>query len=363
MKRVIILTASFGEGHNSAARAIRDAIDARPDTSCQVADLYALSIPKANVAIQRLYSLAINQFPRIWQGVFLALDHPGLMESMLWTGAPMQKALERVIAEFRPDAIISTYPLYAYLFRKLQRGRLGLQIPFYTVITDSIGINSAWYRCRSDGYFLADQETAELLVSRGLPPGILHPLGFPVGREYSEYSASEVPAPPPWKLLFMPSTRRIRTVDQIRALLELPDIELTVLTGKHKQTFEAIEASGLADGSRCRLVGWTDAMPQLLAEHHVFIGKAGGAIVQEAIASHCPFVVSHLVPGQEEGNIALIERLDVGARAYESTDQLLTVIRAMMAKDASQWNRWKSSLARHSKPGAADRIAARVLEG
>jgi processive 1,2-diacylglycerol beta-glucosyltransferase len=161
----------------------------------------------------------------------------------------------------------------------------------------------------------------------------------------------------------MPSTRRTHTVDQIRALLALPDIALTVIAGKHQRIFDAVEASGLADGKRCHLVGWTDAMPQLLREHHVFIGKAGGAIVQEALASHCPFVVSHLVPGQEEGNIALIERLDVGARAYESTHQLTGVIRAMMADDASQWRCWKSNLAQHSNPGAADRIAARVLEG
>lgn len=361
MKRVLILTASFGEGHNSAARAILDTLDTRDGTISQIADLYALSIPTANTAIQGLYSLAINHFPRIWQGVFVLLDRPGLMESMLWTGAPMAKAMEQAISDFRPNIIISTYPLYAYLFRKLQRSRLGLHIPFYTVITDSVGVNSAWHRCLSDGFLLADQETADLLTSRGLPKEILHPLGFPVARAYSKLSADVIPAPPPWKLLFMPSTQISRTLDQIRALLTLPQVKLTVLAGKHMRIFDAVSAAGLADDSRCQLVGWTDAMPQLLAGHHVFIGKAGGAIVQEALAAQCPFIVSHLVPGQEEGNISLIERLEVGTRAYQSTEQLTSAVTTMMANHGEQWNKWKENLSTKCNPGASDRIADFIL--
>jgi processive 1,2-diacylglycerol beta-glucosyltransferase len=361
MKRILILTASFGEGHNSAARAVKDALDAREGVTTLIADLYALSIPKSNIAIQHLYTLAINHFPRIWQGVFVALDRPGLMESMLWTGAPMAKAMDRTIAEFRPDAIISTYPLYPYLYRKLQRSRLGLKAPFYTVVTDSVGVNSAWHRCLSDGFFLADQETADLLAERGVPKDILHPLGFPVAKGYAAAAALQIPLPPPWKLLFMPSTQLNRTLDQIRSLLTIPDVKLTVLAGKHIRIFDAVNASGLMDGERCQLVGWTDAMPRLVSEHHVFIGKAGGAIVQEALTAQCPFIVSHLVPGQEEGNIALIERLDVGVRAYESTGQLLSAVENMMANHGKQWSGWKANLAAQSNPGASDRIANLVL--
>jgi len=361
MKRILILTASFGEGHNSAARAIRDAIDARDGVTSEIADLYALSIPKANVAIQHLYTIAINHFPRIWQGIFVALDRPGLMESTLWTGAPMERTLGRKITEFRPDAIISTYPLYAYLYRKLQRSRLGLKAPFYTVITDSVGVNSAWHRCLSDGFCVADQETADLLAGRGVSPEILHPLGFPVAKAYADFARSQIPTPPPWKLLFMPSTQLNRTLDQIRSLLTIPDVQLTVLAGKHIRIFDGVNASGLVDGERCRLVGWSDAMPRLISEHHVFIGKAGGAIVQEALAAQCPFIVSHLVPGQEEGNIALIERLGIGARAYESTGQLLSTVETMIANDRKQWSDWKANLAIKSNPGASDRIANLVL--
>jgi processive 1,2-diacylglycerol beta-glucosyltransferase len=223
-------------------------------------------------------------------------------------------------------------------------------------------VNSAWYRCRSDAFVVSDEETQNLLASRGVPAGIVHSLGFPVSRYFATPDRGEAPAGPPWKLLFMPSTKLDLTLRQIHALAEVPDIELTVVTGRHERVFDAISAAGLADGKKCRLIGWTDAMPRLLCGHHAFIGKAGGAIVQEALAARCPFFVSHLVPGQEEGNIALLERLGVGTPAFGKPGCLAAAVAAAFAGDAKIWREWKVNLARVSKSDAADRIARFVLD-
>jgi processive 1,2-diacylglycerol beta-glucosyltransferase len=233
-------------------------------------------------------------------------------------------------------------------------------MPIVTVITDSIGVNSAWHRCLSDAFIAADDETAQLLVRRGVPAEIIHPLGFPVSGEFAR-AASPPKDGPPWQLLFMPSTQLNLTLRQIHALVELPDVEITVLAGRHARMFDAVNDSGLVDGEKCRLIGWTDAMPRLLREHHAFIGKAGGAIVQEAIAAQCPFFVSHLVPGQEEGNIALLERLNVGTPALGKPQRLADAVRNAFADRAQQWRKWKANLARVSKSDAAERIARFVL--
>jgi hypothetical protein len=68
-------------------------------------------------------------------------------------------------------------------------------------------------------------------------------------------------------------------------------------------------------GERARIYGWTNQMPRRLMSHHLVIGKAGGAMVQEAIAARCPMIVNQVIPGQEEGNAELIETLDIGAVA------------------------------------------------
>lgn len=362
MKRVLVLTASFGEGHNTAARSIREALEATGEAEVRVGDLYADAVPLVNSTVKVGYSFAINRAPWAWNLIFLGLDRPGWMEKTMWATGPLRKELEAAIDDFHPDAIVSTYPLYAYLYRRIQKHRLGLHTPVFTVVTDSVGVNSAWYRCLSDAFIVADRETEQILVGGGVPQRIVHALGFPVARYFATATPLREDAPPPWKLLFMPSTQTALALRQIRALLELPDVELTVLAGRHARIFEAVSKSGLADGKRCHLVGWTDNMPRLLCEHHAFIGKAGGAIVQEAVAARCPFLVSHLVPGQEEGNIALIERLGVGAQALGKPGQLATVVKEAFADGARVWRGWKERLLQVGVVDAGGRIARFVLD-
>ncbi len=362
MKRVLLLTAGFGEGHNSAARAVGESLVATGEAEVHTADLYATGMPGVNRSVKFGYSVAINRTPWLWRLIFSFLDHPHWMEATLWTAGKLQRELDAEITAFRPDVIISTYPLYAYLFRRIQRTRLGTSMPFITIVTDSVGVNSAWYRCRSDAFVVADPETAELLTNDGVPAESVHALGFPVSRVFATLPALPADSVAPWRILFMPSTQQALTVRRIRAMLELPDVELTVLAGRHDGVLEAVRESGFADGPRCHLIGWTDTMPELLCTHHLFVGKAGGAIVQEAIAAQCPFLVSHLVPGQEEGNIALIERLGIGARALGGADVLADAVAAAFANDAHQWRDWKANLARAHQPGAGDRVARFALD-
>jgi processive 1,2-diacylglycerol beta-glucosyltransferase len=357
MKRVLVLTASFGEGHNTAARSIREALEAMGDVEVRVGDLYADAIPLVNSTVKFSYSFAINRLPWLWKVIFLGLDKPGWMESTMWATGPLRNELDEAISDFRPDVIISTYPLYAYLFRDIQKRRLGVRMPIITVITDSIGVNSAWHRCLSDAFVVADAETEQLLVSRGVPPQLIHPFGFPVAGYFNGECERLATSGPPWKLLFMPSTQLNLTLRQIRALVEVPDVQITVVAGKNVRIFDAVNASGLVDGERCKLIGWTNDMPKLLCEHHAFIGKAGGAIVQEAIAARSPFFVSHLVPGQEEGNIALIERLGVGMQALGGPSQLAAAVSEAFAENGRIWHAWKDRLARVGRPDAAERIA------
>jgi processive 1,2-diacylglycerol beta-glucosyltransferase len=116
------------------------------------------------------------------------------------------------------------------------------------------------------------------------------------------------------------------------------------------------------DGVRTHLVGWTDRIPELLCSHHLYVGKAGGAIVHEAMAARCPVLVSHVVPGQEEGNIEMLERHDIGRLAAHYPSALASSVEEVFSSEAATWKRWKHNLARLAKPSASRDIASAVLE-
>lgn len=362
MPRILILTASFGEGHNTAARCISEALREHPGAEVRTADVYLETVPRFTKVLQAGYGLAINKYPAVWSAIFDFLDKPGRLESTLPFAGNLRKSLARIIGESAPDVIVSTYPLYAYLIRELRgRGHAPSEAPLFTIVTDSTAINSSWYRAGSECFVVADEETAAVLRRGGVEERLLRVLGFPVAPRLASLRPLEPLVHGARRLLYFPSSRVTHTLGVIRELRNLPSTEITVVTGRLKALHEAIEASGIADGVRTHLIGWTDKVPELLCSHHLYIGKAGGAIVHEALAARCPVLVSHVVPGQEEGNIELLERHDAGRLAAHYPGAIASSVEEIFSNDAATWKRWKRNLAALSKPGASRDIAAAVL--
>lgn len=362
MPKILILTASMGEGHNTAARNIRDALLAEHGSQVEVlvADPYTRTNPVINKLIQRGYATAINRYPHAWKVVFELLSRPGLVEGMGPMFAELTSAVKGLIDEFEPDLIASTYPVFSFLMAKIRKRDTSITTPFYTVITDSTMINSAWYRCPSDGAIVADGPSAEALLSDGVRADKVHILGFPVGMAFENLATMCPPKNNHWKILFFPGGRVGHSIKLLELLAEQKNIEVTVVTGRREGIFRQMEAAGLP--RRGKLIGWTDDMPGLMTSHHVFIGKAGGATVQEAIAAQIPFLVSHVVPGQEEGNIALIEQTGIGALAVGAPRRIRDIILGLQANDAALWRAWRSNLAALKKPSAARAIARFLME-
>ncbi len=361
MPRVLILTASMGEGHNTAARNIGEAIRAETNGAAEVlvADPYTRTNPIVNRLVQKGYATAINRYPRTWKLVFELLSKRGVVEGMGPLLAELHTAVRELVAEFRPDIIASTYPVFSYLITKIRRRDPSVTVPFFTVITDSTMINAVWYRYPCDGSLVADKITAEVLRRDGADPKKIHVLGFPVNIAFESLTLADPPADGKWKALFFPGGKTQHALDVLRHLAELPTLDITVITGRRHKVLAALKDAGLP--RRGTLIGWTEDMPKLMTTHHIFIGKAGGATVQEAIAAQIPFLVSHVVPGQEEGNIALIEQTGIGTLATGAPRRISDLVVGALANDAALWKTWRSNLAAQQKPSASRAIARFLL--
>ncbi|MDX2079153.1 MAG: hypothetical protein SFU53_00055 [Terrimicrobiaceae bacterium] len=360
--RILILTASMGEGHNTAARNIASAIvDEMPDrTDVLVADPYTRTNPMINRLMQSGYAMAINRYPRAWKLVFQLLSRRGVVEGMGPILVELTAAVRGLIRDFQPHVIASTYPVFSFLIAKIRKSDPAMATPFFTVITDSTQINSAWYRCPCDGSIVADEQTARVLRGDGVPPEKIHVLGFPVALTFEDLRPEPPAGGKPWKVLFFPGGTAFRAIQTLEELAKVPQITVDVVTGRRRSMNAALRNAGLPKVGT--LTGWADNMPELMARHHLFVGKAGGATVQEAIAAQVPFLVSHVVPGQEEGNIALIQQTGIGALVANSAEQVRNVVEGAFANEATLWHAWRRNLASLQKPSASRRIARFLIE-
>src|SRR5919108_270168 len=75
-KRILILTAGFGEGHNSAARGVRDGLArvAQNGADVELRDLFAEAYGPINELVRRSYLALVNSAPRAWGIVYRWLD-------------------------------------------------------------------------------------------------------------------------------------------------------------------------------------------------------------------------------------------------------------------------------------------------
>jgi processive 1,2-diacylglycerol beta-glucosyltransferase len=359
MAKILILTAGFGEGHNSAARAVQAACHEQPGVEAELVDLFALRAPRLNHVSRHAYLRLINTAPRLWSRLYRWLDESRHAPGMFRALAGHRRLLGRLIAEKQPVAIISTYPVYAWLLNQLRREG-HFFCPHFTVVTDALTINSLWYGTASAGWFVTDHDSAAFLRVRGVPADRIHVSGFPVAPAFADRAPGLVPPAGPRRVLFMINTGRTRALAIARALLQQSGWQLTITAGRDEALRR--ELLELADGAPavCEVLGWTDRIPELLMTHHVVISKAGGATTQESINALCPLIVSQIVPGQEEGNYELIRRHDAGALA-ETPEAIVATLQRLFADDAALWRHWRANLRSLARPAAARTIVATVL--
>ena len=361
--RILIMTAGYGEGHNAAARSLATAFNEDAPETALVVDIFALSCPRLNSFIRRAYLAAINGTPRLWKHVYAMMDRPGFMSRGVHMLRPQARLLEAIIARERPAAICSTFPAYAAIFQKLAREG-SFDTPHFNIVTDSISINSIWWRPGCNGWFVPNEDSAEVMRAAGVDAARIHVTGFPVTPFFKDNEGivtrpalSSGAAP---RVLYIVNSGTQNAEATARLLLEQEEWEVTCTVGRDESLRRALSAA--AEGRRLKadILGWTDQIPRLLMSHHVVVSKAGGATTQEAIAARCPMVVNQVVPGQEEGNCELLLRHGAGALAT-TPEAVIEVLGRAFRDQGRDWAQWRAALEPMARPDAARMIAAHVL--
>src|SRR4026207_496017 len=114
-KRILILTAGFGEGHNSAARGVRDGLArvASEQGMAELRDLFAEAYGPINELVRRSYLALVNSAPRAWGVVYRWLDHKTDYNTEFRRLKRLEAQLGPVLDRFKPDIVVSSFPAYA----------------------------------------------------------------------------------------------------------------------------------------------------------------------------------------------------------------------------------------------------------
>jgi processive 1,2-diacylglycerol beta-glucosyltransferase len=356
VKKILILTAGFGEGHNSAARGVRDGIArVAPHAEVELRDLFAEVYEQLNERVRKTYLAVINRWPRSWGIVYRWLDRKTAFDKDFAKFLRLKSQLACVLENFQPEIVVSTFPPYPYVLRQLSPAASCRNV---VVVTDSITVNAIWYRAPADYFLVPNEQSAAIVRGGGVDAEKIRTFGFPVSPRFADLARDQprhLPSRP--RVLYMINAGTRKAPETVVGLLQL-DIQLVVTVGRDEKVRRAIEA--IVSGREVEIIGWTDQLPRMLNESELLIAKAGGATVQEAIAAGCPLIINHIVSGQEEGNARLVVETNAGVIARSPAETVAHVQRAFAA-GAKQWHEWARNISKLSRPRASLDIAEFLL--
>ena len=363
---ILILTAGFGDGHNSAARSISEALAQESDGAVRVlvVDLFEDAAPWTGAFYKWFYRQMINYLPGLWAWLFERSKAEDF-RALWWDWfVGVRRALIQRLKTFQPQVVVITYPIYPYFLETLEEGELARPQAIYITVTDSITIHPIWLKGQVDRVYVTD-EFSRGIAENGLSfPVAVQVSGFPVAPCFAAFpDRPAIPDRAMIRVLYFATTAKSHVRATLRGLLESlpPGAELTVVMGRHEARLsDEIDQLKQAFPAVCvRSVGWTCEVPNLLMQHDVVISKAGGATVHECFAAAVPVVVNYIIPGQEEGNAELLERLGCGCRSLVPGDTG-PLLAALMAD--GRLAAMREAMARNRRPDGALRIARDLLQ-
>ena len=354
-KRILILTAGFGEGHNSAARGVRDGLArvASDRTTVELRDLFAEAYGPINELVRRSYLTLVNSVPRAWGVVYRWLDLKTDYNTEFRRLKRLKAQFAPVLDRFQPDIVVCSFPAYANVLQDILGGDRVCKC--VVVVTDSITINASWDRSPADYFLVANEQSARVLRSGGVAPENIRIFGCPVSPKFADLTADR-PLPSSnsnRRVLYMITAAKRGAAELVGMLAKL-NLDLTVTIGRAEELRADIDAA--ADGHPIKIIGWTNELPRMMHENHLLIGKAGGATVQETIAAKCPMIINHVVAGQEEGNARLIVETNSGV-IVQSPREVVAQVQRAFDDGAKQWCEWAGNISKLSRPRAALDIA------
>jgi processive 1,2-diacylglycerol beta-glucosyltransferase len=327
-KRVLILTAGIGSGHNTAGGALEAALQHR----LAVDSVERLDIMESTSELyHRLYDdgyfTLVESVPWLVGWGYDKGDAPFKLGSSLSLWDRLNTtATAKAIDEYRPSIIICTHFLPTRLV-SLLLNRKQLRTKLLVVTTD-YDFQGLWLSSPFHRFFVARDETKAFMIAIGVPADRLTVSGIPVksvmGEQVDRSAVLQRYALRPDVPILLISAGAsggpyTKTIVQ-QSLRMRSDFQALVVCGHNEELKNEIQAMVADRADQYRVLGYSTDMPDLMRVATLFIGKPGGLSSSECMASGLPMVLIKPIPGQEVRNSDFLLEEGAAVRCnYEMT--------------------------------------------
>lgn len=390
-KKVLIMSASTGGGHNRAARAIKEELESRTidnmSIECEIVDSLKLVNNTMDKVISRGYEKSALYTPKAYGSVYRFSETTIASKNEFKTNpltSLMARKFKHLLNESTPDLIIGTHPFPMIALSTLKKNNnihsLSRSESFYkstkvdippmiSVLTDYT-THSTWIQNEIDYYIVGHEYVKELLVYEGVDSEKVKAFGIPVEKSFLSHRDRETVltelglSPEKLTVLLMGGSFGAGNIKEtLEDLIAIDrDFQILVITGRNEHLKDKLSKmldSTIHNKNIC-LLGYTNKMNDILASIDVLISKPGGLTTTEALLNDVPMIVPYFIPGQEEENLDFLT--NCGAALRTTKKYSLPVLLKVLIDDPSRLDNLRKNIKSIRKFDSAVNISNLVVD-
>lgn len=305
--RVLLVTAAMGSGHVQVSREVAQRLGAAGHET-RVEDLNDLMVGPTGQWLAHLYPWMVQRAPWLYDGIY-RIFFKAPQDGGERVGIPALAAmagLRRVVREFRPDVVVSTYHIASQALGRL-RSDGSLPVPVVTFVT-TFGVHELWLHPATDGYLCISPVVAGALEQRTSAPvrccgPVVRPAFDPSRRDGEIRPRRRAGAR---VALLVAGSLGLGPVERAaRLIAAAPGWRPVVVCGTNEELRRRLASSGIT------ALGWVDDMAALMADADVLVDNAGGLTSKEALAAGLPVVVFRPIAGHGRDDAMAMAALGV----------------------------------------------------
>jgi processive 1,2-diacylglycerol beta-glucosyltransferase len=338
--KILILSASIGEGHDLPARVLAEGIAAEePDAEVEIVDSLAL----VNPLVRRLV-VDSSRFHSKWGNRIFDLSYKLITDvrPTRWFAARLIQWLaagpiRRAVLERAPDVVVSTYPGSTEVLGGLRaRGRI--DVPVVSAITDLAALRY-WAHPGVDLHLITHPESAEEVLEIAPGTDVRCVRGLTDERFYAPLGPAQarvelgLPAEGPVVIVSGGGWAVGDLQGAAEEALKVPGATVVCLCGRNTELRKQLE-DHFAGEPRVVVEGFTDRMPEWFAAADALVHSTAGLTVLEAIMRGCGVVSYGWGIGHVRVNNEAYARFGLAEVAASRPELPRALGRALAAKPA-----------------------------
>ncbi|MEM3113169.1 MAG: glycosyltransferase [Candidatus Pacearchaeota archaeon] len=363
-KKILILHENIGFGHTKVAEVVGEYVKEKyKGCDLLVTNVIGKYNPFIKYFITKIYFFMINYLPYLWEFLHEKKEISSFNRFFINLFIFLMKpSYRKIISDFKPDFVISTYAFSVGVASKLKDE--GFRFKLIGLVTD-FNVHGYWIYDNVDYYCIPFSNSINKELKSKIS-GKIVVTGIPVSNVFYRKKdknflrnklgfKQDVPL-----ILIVGGGEGIGKISEINYTIDnlKYDLQKAIITGTNIRLFNKLLKT--KNKKFTKIYGFVNNIDEFIEASDIVVSKAGGSFLSECVAKRIPPIIYGNLPAQERNNAEFFSKKFMGFYT-KNLDELILLIGKLM-NNKNLINRYSLNMKKFSMDNASKKILNIILK-